>query len=43
MAFGVHRALDTAGALVGPLVAFALLTLLPAGSTSCSWSASAWP
>jgi len=29
LAFGVHRALDTAGALVGPLIAFALLTLLP--------------
>jgi MFS family permease len=29
VAFGVHRALDTAGALVGPLVAFALLSLLP--------------
>ena len=29
VAFGVHRALDTAGALVGPLVAFALLAALP--------------
>ena len=29
LAFGVHRALDTGGALLGPLVAFALLTLLP--------------
>ncbi|MGR9106438.1 MAG: MFS transporter [Gammaproteobacteria bacterium] len=29
LAFGVHRALDTAGALLGPLVAFALLALLP--------------
>ncbi len=28
-AFGVHRALDTAGALVGPLVAFGLLMLAP--------------
>jgi MFS family permease len=27
MAFGVHRALDTAGALLGPLVAFAILAL----------------
>ncbi|CAL9412490.1 hypothetical protein SUDANB95_01676 [Actinosynnema sp. ALI-1.44] len=27
-AFGVHRALDTAGALLGPLVAFGLLTFL---------------
>ncbi len=30
-AFGVHRALDTAGALLGPLVAFALLGLVPDG------------
>jgi MFS family permease len=29
IAFGVHRALDTGGALVGPLIAFALLTALP--------------
>jgi len=28
-AFGVHRAFDTAGALLGPLVAFALLGLAP--------------
>jgi MFS family permease len=28
-AFGVHRALDTAGALLGPLVAFTLLGLFP--------------
>lgn len=28
-AFGVHRAMDTAGALAGPLVAFALLSLAP--------------
>lgn len=28
-AFGVHRALDTAGAMLGPLVAFGLLALLP--------------
>ena len=28
-AFGVHRAFDTAGALLGPLVAFALLGLVP--------------
>lgn len=27
--FGIHRALDTAGALLGPVVAFALLALLP--------------
>jgi MFS family permease len=30
-AFGVHRALDTAGALLGPLVAFGLLAVAPAG------------
>jgi MFS family permease len=28
-AFGVHRAMDTAGAMAGPLLAFALLLLLP--------------
>ncbi len=28
-AFGVHRSLDTAGAMLGPLVAFLLLALLP--------------
>ena len=28
-AFGVHRALDTAGAMLGPLVAFGLLLLVP--------------
>jgi MFS family permease len=28
-AFGVHRALDTLGALIGPLLAFALLQLMP--------------
>jgi MFS family permease len=28
-AFGVHRSLDTAGALLGPVVAFGLLSLLP--------------
>lgn len=27
--FGVHRALDTAGAMIGPLIAFGLLTLTP--------------
>jgi MFS family permease len=27
--FGVHRALDTAGALLGPLIAFGLLALVP--------------
>jgi MFS family permease len=29
--FGVHRALDTAGAMLGPLVAFGLLALVPGG------------
>lgn len=29
--FGVHRALDTAGALIGPLVAFAILAAIPFG------------
>jgi MFS family permease len=29
VAFGVHRALDTIGALLGPLVAFAILSSLP--------------
>lgn len=29
MAFGVHRAMDTAGALLGPLVAFAVLSAAP--------------
>jgi MFS family permease len=28
-AFGVHRAMDTAGAMLGPLLAFALLLFLP--------------
>jgi MFS family permease len=30
-AFGVHRALDTAGAVIGPLLAFGLLVVLPQG------------
>lgn len=30
-AFGVHRAFDTAGAMLGPLVAFALLDWIPGG------------
>jgi MFS family permease len=30
-AFGVHRALDTAGAVIGPLIAFGMLVLLPQG------------
>jgi MFS family permease len=29
LAFGVHRALDTIGAMIGPLIAFGLLALLP--------------
>ncbi|MEP6797698.1 MAG: MFS transporter [Lapillicoccus sp.] len=33
-AFGVHRALDTAGAAIGPLVAFAILFLVPGDYTS---------
>jgi len=30
-AFGVHRALDAAGAMLGPLVAFAVLSAIPLG------------
>jgi MFS family permease len=30
-AFGVHRALDTTGAMIGPLVAFGILTVAPLG------------
>jgi MFS family permease len=30
-AFGVHRALDTTGAVIGPLVAFGILTVAPLG------------
>ena len=40
-AFGVHRALDTTGALLGPLVAFGLLALAPLAFDSCSSSRSA--
>jgi MFS family permease len=29
VAFGVHRALDTCGAMLGPLIAFAVLSVLP--------------
>lgn len=29
--FGVHRAMDTAGALIGPLMAFAILAMFPIG------------
>ncbi|WP_027343671.1 MFS transporter [Hamadaea tsunoensis] len=37
--FGVHRALDTVGAAVGPIVAFGILALLP-GSYRSVWVAS---
>lgn len=40
-AFGVHRALDTAGALIGPLVAFAVLTATP-GDYSAVFRTSFW-
>lgn len=40
-AFGVHRAFDTAGALAGPLVAFALLSAVP-GSYSTIFADSFW-
>jgi MFS family permease len=30
-AFGIHRALDTTGAMIGPLVAFAVLAAVPGG------------
>jgi MFS family permease len=33
-AFGVHRTLDTVGATLGPLAAFALLALVPGGYSS---------
>ena len=33
-AFGVHRALDTAGAAIGPLLAFSILLLVPGDYTS---------
>lgn len=34
MAFGVHRALDTAGAMIGPLLAFLILALVSEGYDS---------
>ena len=34
MAFGVHRAMDTTGAMLGPLVAFGILALAPLAFTS---------
>lgn len=40
-AFGVHRAMDTVGAVAGPLVAFALLSLAP-DSYSTIFVASFW-
>jgi hypothetical protein len=33
-AFGVHRAMDTAGAVLGPLAAFGVLMLIPRGFTA---------
>lgn len=42
-AFGVHRAMDTAGALLGPLAAFAVLWAPATAMTPFSWSASARP
>ena len=33
-AFGIHRALDTTGAMLGPLLAFGLLLLVPQGFNS---------
>ncbi len=33
-AFGVHRALDTAGAMIGPLLAFGILAVVPGGYDS---------
>ncbi len=40
-AFGVHRAMDTIGALCGPLVAFALLSAAP-GAFDTVFTASFW-
>jgi MFS family permease len=34
MAFGVHRAMDTTGAMLGPLIAFGILALAPLAFTS---------
>ncbi len=36
-AFGVHRAMDTAGAVVGPLVALAAITLIPYFRDHLQW------
>lgn len=38
-AFSVHRAMDACGSLLGPIIAFALLTLLP-GAFDAVWIAS---
>jgi MFS family permease len=35
--FGVHRALDTLGAAIGPLTAWAILTLVPDGYRTVFW------
>jgi len=35
--FGVHRALDTLGAAIGPLTAWAILTLVPNGYRTVFW------
>jgi Na+/melibiose symporter-like transporter len=37
-AFGVHRAMDTLGALIGPLLAFVLLSAAAGGATGGSYS-----
>jgi MFS family permease len=34
LAFGVHRAMDTAGAMIGPVIAFALLAVAPGAFSS---------
>src|SRR6478735_8504286 len=34
LAFGVHRAMDTAGAMLGPVIAFALLAVAPGAFSS---------
>lgn len=39
LAFGFHRAMDTAGAAVGPLVAFGTLALLPENYRAVFWVA----
>lgn len=37
-AFGLHRALDTLGAAVGPLIAWAILALRPGAFTTVFWA-----